>query len=132
MLKRVMTFVFGFVLFAAAMHAQTGVVQIQGTVSDSSGAVAPNATIALEHVQTGNKFQTTSSEVGFYVFPSLQPREYRRTGSLRGMGGGDGQMTVQVGQRAVVDPTLQVARGAGQVTVAGDVTPLIMTTRPTV
>ena len=34
-------------LLAAALCAQTGVGQIQGTVSDASGAVVPNASVLL-------------------------------------------------------------------------------------
>jgi hypothetical protein len=131
MTKRVVAFMFGVALLAAALHAQTGVGQIQGTVSDASGAAVPNAAVALEHVQTANKFQTTTSGVGFFVFPSLQTGEYRLTVTAAGMENWQGQILLRVGQQAVVDPALRVGRAAEQITVAGDVTPLMSTTSPT-
>jgi hypothetical protein len=131
MLKRFLLPIFGFALLAATLRAQTGVGQIQGTVIDASGAAVPNAAVALEHVQTANKFQTTTSGTGFFVFPSLQTGEYRLTVTSAGMQQWQGQVLLQVGQQAVVNPSLQVARAAEQVTVAGDVTPLVTTTSPT-
>ena len=86
MLKRLVASLAGYVILAAAAYAQTGVGQIQGTVSDPSGAVVPNAAVVLTNVQTENRFQTTTSEAGSYVFPSLVPGEY----SLIGSGHDDG------------------------------------------
>jgi hypothetical protein len=128
MLKRVLLAI----LFAGAMHAQTGVGQIQGTVSDVSSAAVPNAAVALEHVQTANKFQTTTNDIGFFVFPSLQTGDYRLTVTSPGMQQWQGQVLLQVGQQAIVNPTLQIARAADQITVAGDVTPLVTTNSPTI
>lgn len=118
-------------LFTAVLHAQTGVGQIQGTVRDATGAVIPNAAIVLEHVQTGNKFQTTTSNVGFFVFPSLQTGEYRLSASSTGMQTWQGQVLLPLGQQAVVDVAMKVAAAAEEVTVAGDVTPLLTTNSPT-
>src|SRR5438105_3444653 len=131
MLIRVLVSLSSVVLLAACLRAQTGVGQIQGTVSDASGAVIPNASISLEHVQAGSKLQTASSEVGFFVFPSLQTGEYRLTITALGMQKWQGQVLLQVGQSAVVTASLQVARAAEEVTVAGDVTPLVTTNSPT-
>ena len=66
-------------VLAPDIQAQTGVGQIQGTVTDSSGAVISNGAVVLESVQTGNKFDSTTSSVGFFVFPSLQTGEYKLT-----------------------------------------------------
>jgi len=106
--------------------------QIQGTVSDASGAVVPSATVVLANVQTDNRFQTTSSEVGFYVFPSLVPGEYRLTVTAGGMQKWEGTAALAAGQRAVINASLEVAKATEQVTVAGDVTPLLSTSSPTV
>src|SRR5260370_1108682 len=120
-------------LFAACIvRAQTGVGQIQGSVRDASGAVIPGARVALEHAQTGNKYQSKSSEAGAYVFPALQTGDYNLTVSSAGMDTWQGKVVLQVGQQAVVDVALKIAGVAGQVTVAGDVTPLITTTDPTI
>ncbi len=131
MLKRVLFTVSVFSLLTAICPGQTGVGQIQGTVSDSTGAVVPGAAVELEQVQTSNKFQTMTSDVGFYVFPSLPTGEYRVSVSSAGMQRWEGQVQLPLGQQAVVNATLQVATAANEVTVAGDVTPLVTTTTPT-
>ena len=64
MLKRVLLSICACAAFAAALSAQTGVGQIQGTITDTSGAVIPNAAVMLEHIQTENKFQTTTNAAG--------------------------------------------------------------------
>jgi Carboxypeptidase regulatory-like domain len=132
MMKRVLLCVLGLSLLSAPLFAQTGVAELQGTVTDASGALIPGAPIALEHVQTGNKFQTSTNETGFFVFPSLQPGEYRLTVDFAGMDKWQGEVSLQVGRRVVVDPVLQVSHARQEVTVVGDVTPLVSTTSPTV
>ena len=57
---------------SVALRAQTGVGQIQGTVRDATGAVIPNASVALEHTPTHNQFQTTSSSTGYFT-PRFNP-----------------------------------------------------------
>src|SRR5437879_2546029 len=83
--KRILLFISAMLILVSALCAQTGVGQIQGTISDSSGAVIPNAIVALDHVQTETKFQTTTNSAGSYVFPSLQTGEYRLTVTVPGM-----------------------------------------------
>ena len=133
MLKRVLLSTsLGLVFFAAALRAQTGVGQIQGTVNDASGAVIPNASVSLQHVQTANKFDTKTSSVGFFVFPSLQSGDYKLTISAPGLQKWEGQVLLRVGQQSVVNASLEVSRAAEQVTVVGDVTQLLTTNSPTI
>ena len=119
-------------LLATALDAQTGVGQIQGRVADATGAVVPGATVVLENTRTVNRSQTTSTEAGFYVFPSLVPGDYRLTVTAAGMQKWEGTAKLAAGQRGVIDAVLEVGRSAEQITVAGDVTPLLSTTSPTV
>lgn len=116
----------------AVVLSQTGSGRIQGTITDSTGAVMPNAAVSLEHVQTANKFQSTSNATGFFVFPTLQTGDYRVVVTAPGMQRWQGQLLLQVGQQSVVNPSLEIARASEQVTVAGDVTPLITTTSATI
>jgi len=133
MLKRVLlSTLFSLFLFVAALSAQTGVGQIQGTVNDASGAVIPNASVSLQHVQTANKFDTKTSSVGFFVFPSLQSGDYKLTISAPGLQKWEGQVLLRVGQQSVVNASLEVSRAAEQVTVVGDVTQLLTTNSPTI
>jgi hypothetical protein len=49
---------------------------VQGTITDSAGAVVPNATVTLTSKETGRSQQITSSEEGFYRFSNLAPGQY--------------------------------------------------------
>src|SRR4051812_42537340 len=98
MLKRIALTAFLSTLFAALVCGQTGVGQIQGTVTDVSRAVVPRATVFLNNVHTETRLQTISSEVGFYVFPSLVPGDYRITIAMSGMQKWEGTVTLVAGQ----------------------------------
>jgi len=130
--NRIFAIVAAVTALTAVAVAQTGVGQIQGTVADATGAVLAGAAITLEQPQTNVKFETNTSDVGFYIFPSLQSGEYRLAASAPGMQRWQGNVNLNVGQRAVVDVSMHVARSAEQITVMGDVTPLITTSAPTV
>ena len=59
-------------LLATKANAQVaGAGNIQGTVSDASGAVIPNATVTVTDVSTQVKHITKSDKAGVYVFPGL-------------------------------------------------------------
>src|SRR5262249_53877295 len=132
MLKLIWHFGLCLALFASLLCAQTGVGQIQGTVTDASNAGVPHASVVLENTQTDTRISTTTSEVGAYVFPALTAGEYRLTINAPGMQKWSGTTTLVAGQRAVIDAKLDVGRATEQVTVAGDVTPLLSTGSPTV
>src|SRR5919198_3854240 len=67
------------------MYAQTAsTAAVVGTVSDSSGALAPNATVTLTNVQTNITTQATTNSHGGYVFANVLPGSYRLTVKLAG------------------------------------------------
>jgi len=116
---------------AGALLAQSGAGRIEGTVKDASGAVIPNARVVAEHVETGNSFHTLTNQTGFFIFPSAQPGKYRVTAESAGLEKWQGELQLQIGQEAVVEPVLAVGGTATEITVAGDVTPLLTTTSAT-
>ncbi len=71
MSKQILSIIVILLLATMVVYAQTGVGQIQGVVTDAAGALVPNAAVTLESVQTGNKFESTTSGNGSFVFPSL-------------------------------------------------------------
>ena len=111
--------------------AQTGTGSIQGTVKDASGAVLPGARVEITHTQTSRQYTTTSTELGFYLFPSVQPGQYEIVVHAAGMEIWKGELTLQVGQSAEVNPAIKVAGTATEIQVAGNVTPLVTTNAPT-
>jgi hypothetical protein len=120
-----------FLLFVLCLGAQTGTGSVQGTVKDPAGARVPGARVTVVHTQTSRQYDTTANEVGFYLVPALQPGTYKITVQAAGMQTWEGQLLLQVGQTAVVDADLKVGATVTEITVVGDVTPLLTTTSAT-
>ncbi len=62
-------------LCALPAHAQYGA-SLQGTVTDSTGALVPGATLTLTDKETGRKLTTQSNSAGTFVFNALGPSNY--------------------------------------------------------
>jgi hypothetical protein len=118
-------------VFCLPIWAQTGTGSIQGTVRDATSAVIPNAAVKAVHVDTAREYQTSANQTGFYLFPAVQMGKYSLRITAAGMETWQGELLLQVGQRAVVDASLKVGAAATEITVAGDVTPLVTTTSAT-
>ncbi|MCV4939062.1 carboxypeptidase-like regulatory domain-containing protein, partial [Escherichia coli] len=52
---------------------------IQGTVTDTNGAVVPGARVSLKSNETGRTLQTVTTDAGFYSFTMLSPGTYTIT-----------------------------------------------------
>jgi hypothetical protein len=64
-------------LFVARANSQTaGAGSIQGTVTDPSGAVIPNASVSLTEASTHVTLTTKSTSTGTYVFPNIKVGTY--------------------------------------------------------
>jgi hypothetical protein len=72
------------ILFELAAFGQVGSSSLSGTVFDSSGAVIPNATVALKNEATNVSRDTRSNSVGYFSFVSIQPGSYTVTISASG------------------------------------------------
>ncbi len=73
-------FCFAILLFVAKVSAQaTGAGSIQGTVTDSSGALVPNAPIMLTESATHVTLTTKTSSGGEYAFPNIHVGTYSLT-----------------------------------------------------
>jgi hypothetical protein len=57
---------------------------LSGTVTDSSGAVIPGATVVVKNIATSSEFQAVSSDEGTFTVPALNPGGYTVTVSLMG------------------------------------------------
>ncbi len=96
-------------LFAAAVFAQsTG--GIQGTVTDASGAVVPNATITVTNEATGETHPVKSDSAGLYALSGLAPGNYRIEVSAPGLQKTVvNNLVVSVGTNTTQNVTLNVA-----------------------
>lgn len=79
--KRVVVLIYSlvclFVLTPSALFSQVSATgRVSGTITDSTGAAVPNAAVSLIDTATGSSRQTTTSDVGFYVFTIVNPGTY--------------------------------------------------------
>ncbi|MBY0503946.1 MAG: TonB-dependent receptor [Bryobacteraceae bacterium] len=103
---------------------------IQGTVKDSTGSIIPGATLVIRHLASGRTFNTVSNSDGFFVTPPSNIGLYKVRVEMPGMKAWEGEVTLETGRIAVVDPVLV----PGQVTETVMVTeaaPLVTTTDAT-
>ena len=62
--------------FEPAAYAQTATGQVNGTVTDTSGAAIPGATIRLTNEGTNITMQAQTNATGYYLFLNVQPGPY--------------------------------------------------------
>ena len=72
------------VLVADPLSAQIDTGGITGTVTDSSGAIVPGATITLTNDATGVILSTKSTSTGTYSLTAIRPGTYTLRGEAAG------------------------------------------------
>ncbi len=104
-------------LWPRAAQAQiAGTASIQGTVTDSTGAVVANANIALTNESTQVKRTSRSDGSGIYVFPNIPVGTYDLSVSSQGFKTFlEKAIVLEVGSNISVNPVLAV--GSTDVTV---------------
>lgn len=107
-----------------AQSLQTG--DIQGTVTDPSGAVVPGATVKLRSLSTGAAQTTTSNSSGDYRFTLLKPGQYAVSATQTGFQTVERTIDVAVGQIATAPLALQVGQATQTIEVTEEA-PLIST-----
>src|SRR6185295_364778 len=80
---RVTTCALFLLLFLGSANAQFKA-GIQGTVSDTTGGLVPEAKITLTNNETGKVQEVTSSAEGFYRLSGLPPGKYTLTAEKEG------------------------------------------------
>src|SRR6201981_622852 len=83
---------------AAAQSLTSG--DMAGAVTDPSGAVVPNATVALKSNDTAATQTRTTNAQGAYRFSLLAPGTYQVCVTASGFQGAQKQVTVTIGQAA--------------------------------
>jgi hypothetical protein len=111
---------------ALSSHAQTAATgTISGTVTDSTGAVVPNATVLITDTDTGVTHTATTTGAGEYVATFLQPGHYEVVLGGPGLSKEDRKnLILTVGQTLTVNASLNAGSTSTEVTVTSE-TPIL-------
>jgi trimeric autotransporter adhesin len=105
--------------FAGALHGQIRSATITGSVTDASGAVVPNAAVAVTNQETSIKNVTKTTDAGLFTIPYLQAGKYTLSIDLAGFTPyRETGVTVETAQTVRVGVTLRVGTLESTVEVA--------------
>src|SRR5262245_25367537 len=90
------------------VFAQVNTGDIVGRITDTSGAVLPGVTVAVENVNTGASRTQVTSETGDYTFTLLPIGTYTVKMELQGFTTQTARVTLASGDRARFDGRMQV------------------------
>lgn len=116
-----------FIMAAALAFAQGERGTFNGTVTDGSGAVLPNATVKAINIQTNVETAAVTTSAGVYRLPYLPPGTYRFNVTAPGFKTViRDNVNLSVAQTLTLDFTMELGQVSEQVTVTAE-TPLLET-----
>ena len=119
-MKRVMALPVLFVVAAAGGLAQQQAT-LTGTITDSTGAVVPGASVQLLNAQTKESYTATSGAAGNYTIPFVKPGTYVLTAESVGFKKhSQPGVRLDTAAHARVDIKLQLGEVTESVTVEAD------------
>lgn len=109
-------------LVGCTIHAQlAGTGTIQGTVTDMTGAVVPNATVTLTNTGSGVTHVTESNPSGAFLFPDVEIANYTLKVSATGFEAFEQtNIVLEVGSNIAINPTLKPGASSQTVEVHAD------------
>ncbi len=116
-LSAALVFSFSLIAFPHSAWAQTDTGQIDGTVSDPSGAVVTGATITVKNIGTAATRVEHSANTGTYLITGLAPAQYEVTVEAAGFKSSVSRVEVTVGGHSTLDAKLTLGSGATEVQV---------------
>ncbi len=122
---------FTLLLFSASALAQSTAGRVLGTVSDTTGAAVPGATVTLTDVQRGTSRTSTTDDSGEFVAPELLPGTYKIHVEAKGFKTTERpNIVIEVATDVRADFALQTGQVTEMVVVQEEV-PLLNTTSST-
>lgn len=115
-----MTSIFCLSLSIGYVFAQAGTGGITGIVSDSTGAVVPNATVKSVSQATGAQQTTTASSEGVYTFTLLRPGKYTVSAVAANFSEQKLEVEVQVGRITDANFALGAGNVSAEVTITAE------------
>jgi hypothetical protein len=118
---------------ASLAHAQGGATaSLSGVVVDAGGGVVPGATVVVENIATGTRFETLSNTDGLYSVPALAAGVYSVTVSLSGFKTAViNDVRISIGTPVSVKAVLEVGNLSETIVVSSS-SDIVNTTTPTV
>jgi hypothetical protein len=101
---------------------------ITGVVTDSTGAVVPNANVVITNVETAVQTTAKTNANGEYVVSNLLPGRYKLDVSGNGLQGGVQEVVVRLNQTITANVTARAAQSTTTVEVTAEVAPIDTTT----
>lgn len=128
-MKRAALLFFFAMLAAVALSAQVTTSEITGTISDSGGAVIPNAKVTITNAELGITRTTETNSSGYFAVSALPPGTYQIRVEAPGFSVAEQKnVTVAVGQTLAFKSTLKPGSGNEIVEVFAEA-PVIESTR---
>jgi hypothetical protein len=116
----------------AALEAQTITGSVNGTVTDPTGAVIPNAKVTATNVDTGIETPSTTNVDGIYNIPFLQIGNYKVTVDVSGFATAVyGPFVLETAQIAKIDVKMGLSSAQQKISVESEIVPLLNTETPT-
>jgi outer membrane receptor protein involved in Fe transport len=109
-------------LSVGTVRAQLVASNLQGTVTDATGAVVAGATVTAISLETGLQRSTTTNSEGFYRFNLLPRGEYTVRAAKEGFSNVDSKVVLTVGNTVTANAVLRVAGQAERVNVTSEAT----------
>ena len=120
----------GSLLATCSLHAQAVYGSLYGTVTDSTGAVVPNATVTVTDVSKGTAVTATANASGDYTVDHLIPDVYNVKVTASGFEGFEANgIQVFADQSPKVDASLKTGSSTETVQVNADSIPVLKTDR---
>jgi hypothetical protein len=114
-------------------QAQANAADLQGTVTDASNALVPNATVTARNLATNLSRNAVTNDQGLYRIIALPPGDYEITVEAPNFKKAVlTKVTVTVGQRADVDVKLELGQISESVTISDATSQVVETSKTAV